>query len=511
MIDIRSVAAIRAAEEVAFRQVPTGALMQRASHALAVSCARLLGDVRGAVVGSRVVILAGSGNNGGDALWAGATLARRGCRVDAVTLSKRFHHEGAEALVAAGGRLVSASDEDAVDGVVLAADLVLDGILGIGGSGGLRPEADRVVQVASRSGALIVAVDVPSGVNADTGAVQGPAVDADVTVTFGAAKAGLLVAPGRIHAGTVQIVDIGLDFGDDAPVARIIEPVDVDRWVPEPAEDAYKYSRGVAGLAVGSSEYRGAALLAAAAARHSDVGMVRLLDRRDGVAELVVSHYPDVVVDGTSPAEQVRATAWGCGSGFPGAESDEPTVLATLAAAVPVVLDAGALSVVAASADVRERLRDRFRVGLITVLTPHDGEFERMLPELLARVGDRRQAAVDAARELQCIVLLKGAGTVVAGPAGEVWIDIEGTADLGVAGSGDVLTGILTGVLAGAHARGDLDHPEEAVAAAVWLHGCAGRLAAAHAPVTAPDIAMRVGAAVHAARFGIAPNHGGSS
>ncbi|MDA2987090.1 MAG: hypothetical protein O2789_05080, partial [Actinomycetota bacterium] len=116
-----------------------------------------------------------------------------------------------------------------------------------------------------------------------------------------------------------------------------------------------------------------------------------------------------------------------------------------------------------------------------------------------------------AARELQCIVLLKGAGTVVAGPIGEVWIDIEGTADLGVAGSGDVLTGILTGVLAGAHARGDLDHPEEAVAAAVWLHGCAGRLAAAHAPVTAPDIAMRVGAAVHAARFGIAPNDGGSS
>lgn len=500
MIDLHSAEQIRAAEDAAFRVTPEGTLMQRASHALAVSCASLLSDVRGAVVGSRVVLLVGSGSNGGDALWAGSMLARRGCRVDALTLSDRLHAAGASALRSVGGRLSAWVGSAEQARLLEQADLVLDGIVGIGGAGGLRPAATQLAAQVRGSGAVVVAVDVPSGVDADTGAVPGAAVSADVTVTFGAVKPGLLVAPGRFRAGTIRLVDIGLDFADAEPVARALHDIDVAMLLPEPAEDDYKYSRGVVGLAVGSAPYRGAALLATAGARYSDVGMVRLLDRLDGVAPMVVAQYPDVVIDGTAPGEQARATAWACGSGFVGDDADEATVLAVLAARRPVVLDAGALTVVAGSTTVRELIADRWRAGLPTVLTPHDGEFERLCPGRLA--DGRLAAARSAAHDMSCIVVLKGAGTIVAGPDGPPIIDTEGGAELGVAGSGDVLTGLVAGLLAAAHVRDPQPDVVEVVAAAVWLHGRAGRLAAQEGPVTAPDIAAQVRHAVQSVRAG---------
>jgi len=200
VIQMHSAEQIREAEEAAFRVTPEGTLMQRASHALAVSCANLLSDVRGAVVGSRVVLLVGSGNNGGDALWAGSMLARRGCRVDAITLSDRFHATGAAALRAQGGCLSIWIRDDEQKLLLERADLVIDGILGIGGSGPLRADASQLAADVRDSGALVVSVDVPSGVDADTGAVPGAAIRADVTVTFGAMKPGLLVSPGCFRA-----------------------------------------------------------------------------------------------------------------------------------------------------------------------------------------------------------------------------------------------------------------------------------------------------------------------
>lgn len=503
MIAVRSVAQVRSAEEQAFRVVPEGALMQRAARALSVTCAELLAESAGRVLGSRVVLLVGSGNNGGDALWAGAMLAARGCRVDAVCLSDRVHAEGADALRRAGGHLHGwAGAEDDVRALIVAADLVIDGILGIGGSGGLRPEAADLVADVDDSGAIVVAVDLPSGVDADTGVVAGVAVTADVTVTFGAVKPGLLVAPGRYHSGTVRLVDIALDF-DEAPVAAVLEADDAAAWVREPAEDAYKYRRGVVGVCAGSRPYPGAALLVTSAARSSNVGMVRYLDRADGNAAVVVGHYPDVVIDGEPPAEQVRATAWACGSGFVGDAADALAVRAVLEARVPVVLDAGALTVVAEDADVRAAIVERTERGLPTVLTPHEGEFERIQPGLLATRG-RLDAARAAASALGAVIVLKGPGTVIVDPDGTAFIDIEGTADLGTAGSGDVLTGVVAAVLAGAWADGRREAAAltEATAAAVWLHGRAGREASSSAPVTATGIADAVPAAVRAARSG---------
>ena len=505
MIEVHGVAQVRAAEEVAFRAVPEGTLMQRAATALAVVCARILGEATGGVVGSRVVLLVGSGNNGGDALWAGAGLAARGCRVDALCLSERVHEEGAAALRRAGGHLLPWSGDPRQLRLLADADLVVDGILGIGGSGGLRPPAAQAAACARAGDAVVVAVDLPSGVDADTGEVAGEALIADVTVTFGAVKPGLLLAPGRFHSGTVERVDIGLEFADD-PVALVLEADDVAAWVPEPAEDAYKYRRGVVGISAGSRPYPGAALLVVGGARHVDLGMTRYLDRDDGNAAVVLGHFPDVVVDGSPPATQSRASAWGCGSGFPGDATDAATVAAVLDARVPVVLDAGALTVVADDAEVRAALRDRYAHGLVTVLTPHEGEFERLAPGVLQASTGRLAAARQVAADLGAVIVLKGAGTVVADPVGQAFIDVEGTPDLGTAGSGDVLTGILAGVLAGAWATGRREPAllTGAVAAGVWLHGRAGRLAAQDGPVTAPDIADAVRAAVVAARDGAA-------
>ena len=510
MIEVYDVAQVRTAEGRVLRAVAEGLLMQRASRALSVSCVQLLGAVRGGAVGARVVLLVGSGNNGGDALWAGAMLAGRGCRVDALVLSDRIHVEGSTALRRAGGRVHrwSAGNPDLLD-VIMRADLALDGIVGIGGSGGLRSDAAVLVEHVQDSGALIVAVDIPSGVDADTGVVAGAAVTADVTVTFGCVKPGLVVAPGLLHAGTVQCIDIGLDGSfDGPPAALIVEGIDVADWVAEPAPDTYKYRRGVVGLSAGSAAYPGAALLSASSARRGNVGMVRFLDRADGAATMVVAHYPDIVIDGSDPAAQERVDAWACGPGFTGNQLDAVTVDAILATAVPVVLDAGALSVIAGSGETRARIHDRSADGLITVITPHEGEFERIFPGLLSAGGGRIAAARTAASSLGAIIVLKGPGTIVASPTGAIYVDVQGTADLGTAGSGDVLTGLIGAVLSGAMLTGGVAVEgmlTEAVAAAVWLHGAAGRVAAADAPVTAPDIAAAIPAAIRAARFGEEP------
>ena len=493
MTAVREVAQVRALEAQAMALLPEGTLMQRASFGLAVACAGLLESIRGRVVGSRVCVLAGPGGNGGDALWAGAFLARRGCQVRAVAIADTVHAEGAAALLAAGGLLVTDVPDDA--------DLVLDGIAGIGGRVGLSGRAASAVEQAASGGGLIVAVDVPSGVDADTGLAGPGAVCADATVTFGCLKPGVLLAPD--HAGLVELVEIGLP-DDGAPVAQVIDAAEVAAFVPGPDIDDYKYARGVAGLAVGSVQYPGAALLAAAGARHADIGMVHVLDRGDGIADLVVRDFADVVRSTQEPSACSRVTAWGVGPGLAGGADDEQVVLAVLAAEVPVVLDAGALSVVASSSAVRAAIADRAARGLSTVLTPHEGEFARIATAvatpLPADVG-RLVAARTLAAALAAVVVLKGPGTVIAPPQGTAWIDAEGTSTLGTAGSGDVLTGITTAVLAGLHARApraDAADVARAVAAAVWLHGRAGRLAPE--PATATDIAACVRAAVASAR-----------
>src|SRR6516225_2008050 len=318
MRNAHAVADIRAAEHALMARLPSGALMQRAAAGLAAVCAGLVPRV----YGSCVVVLAGSGDNGGDGLYAAARLARRGARVLAVAAGTRVHEAGAQALRAAGGRLTGPGDPD-LPATMNAADLVLDGLLGIGGRGGLRePQAAlaALAEAARTGGSTVVAVDLPSGVDADTGEVTGAAVRADVTVTFGTWKAGLLVDPGADHAGLTEFIDIGL--GPYLPPASAIaySGADVAVLLPRPGRESDKYRRGVLGIVAGSERFPGAAALAVGGAVRGGAGLVRVVSA-DAAVAVVRQHWPEAVITVTGAAgDEIgavgRVQAWLAGPGM---------------------------------------------------------------------------------------------------------------------------------------------------------------------------------------------------
>jgi ADP-dependent NAD(P)H-hydrate dehydratase / NAD(P)H-hydrate epimerase len=472
VIGLFTAAEIRAAEAPVLAATRDGALMQRAATGLATVCLRLLDTV----YGRRVALLVGTGNNGGDALFAGAHLARRGALVTAVLLDpERAHPAGLAALRLAGGRAAGIDEAAAAIG---RADLVLDGMLGIGGRGGLRSEAAELARLAGEAAALTVAVDVPSGVDADTGAVEGAAFPAMHTVTFGAVKLGLVVGEGRGYAGELHLIDIGLD--PDLPAATAFRLTDADvaaRLAPPSATDD-KYSQGVVGIVAGSATYPGAAVLCTGAALRTRPGLVRYAGT---AADGVRAAWPEAIVTDGRPGDAGRVQSWVVGPGM-GTDDDARSVLAeVLATDLPVVVDADALTMLAAEpAHVRDRTAP-------TLLTPHDREFARFGDEVGA---DRVGAARRLAAELGCAVLLKGEATVVADAGGTAFVNATGTAWLATAGTGDVLSGI-----AGALLATGLD-PATAGAVAAHLHGRTGQLAAEAGPLIAGDLVRRLPEAI---------------
>jgi len=448
-----------------------GALMQRAAFGLAAVCARLLGQPYGA----RVVVLTGSGDNGGDALYAGALLARRGVTVRAIAAGSRTHQGGAGALRDAGGRLLSPADQ-AVPGLIQRADLIVDGMLGIGGKGGLREPYASLAEQAAGSQAVVVAVDLPSGINADTGVLDGPSVRADVTVTFGTWKPGLLVDPGAGRAGMTELIDIGLAPHLDAADLVALQSADVAALLPRPSAESDKYRRGVLGVVAGSDRFTGAAWLAVGAALRGGAGMIRLLSAPPAAA-VVRQHWPEAVIteipDKDPDAVELlrtagRVQAWTAGPGM-GTGQDAARLLAeVLATDVPVLVDADGLTLLAADRGLLPR-------SAPTLLTPHAGELARLLGADRADVEARRLEHVRrAAAELGVTVLLKGSTTVISSPepGTPVLVNPTGTPWLATAGTGDVLSGLAGSLLAQGLAAAD------AAAAAAYLHGLAARLAA---------------------------------
>ena len=334
-----------------------------------------------------MLLLVGSGDNGGDALYAGALLARRGVQVRALLLSpEKVHAGGLEALRAAGGRVVTS----VADGG--APDVVVDGIVGIGGRGGLREDAAAVV--AELGDVPFVAVDTPSGIDVDTGQLSGPHVRAAVTVTFGTHKVGHLVDPAAMACGAVHLVDIGLDL--PAPVVTALQEEDVRALLPRPTPDAHKYTRGVVGVRAGSEQYPGAGVLCVSGAGAGLVGMVRYVGE---AADLVRARHPEVVVG------EGRVQAWVIGSG--GGASAEQALADSLADEVPVVVDADGLGHVDGP------------LGVPALLTPHAGELARMLDVEREEVeAEQLRFAREAAERYDAVVLLKGRHTLVAAPDG---------------------------------------------------------------------------------------------
>lgn len=515
---------VRAAEQpLLARGVP---LMQQAAWGLATRVAAELAERRGRVRGASVVALVGAGNNGGDALHAGAVLARRGVQVLAVCTTGAPHAEGLAALRRAGGRTVRAVDpgESGPSGLpegddpglapvwlgdavaeAYAADVVLDGLLGIGGRGAPRGVAGLLAglltdllageEVAGSAAAtpdrpLVVAVDVPSGTGVDDGALpDGPVLPAGLTVTFGGAKPGLLLPPASRRAGRVEVVDLGLPLPQRPAVARL-EAADVAALWPVPGPEDHKYSRGVLGVVAGTPAYPGAAVLTVSAAVLAGVGMVRYVGPAE-VAGPVLAARPEVV------AGKGRVQAWLLGPGVdPGHAKQAKRVRRgideALGTGLPAVLDAGALAVAP---------RD---LAPWCVLTPHAGE----LATLLGRLGEPvERAGVEAeplrwarrAHELTgATVLLKGSTTVVVGAGGAVYAQADAPGWLATAGSGDVLAGVLGALLAGRAADVLEDPPLAAAlaAAAALVHGRAAGVAVPGGPVSALALAHALPATV---------------
>ncbi len=424
-----TVAQTRALEEAAFAVVGGAALMQRAAHGLSVRAADLLAADRGAVYGARVVVLVGSGNNGGDALYAGQRLARRGCAVTAVQALGRPHAAGLAALLAAGGRLIGGDrfhDQD-----LAAADLVIDGVLGIGGRPGLPDDLAALIAGAEARRIPIVAVDLPSGVDTDTGQAPEGSVRATRTVTFGTFKPCHLIEPAASRCGQLDLVDIGLDESRTVPALAAWEPEDVAAHWPVPGPTSDKYARGVVGVDTGSQVYPGAGALSTCGAVHGGAGMVRFLGAPRS-AEIIVRDLPNVVFG------EGRVQSWLVGSGW-GDRADGDDVIAGLVAeGLPLVIDADGLRHLPAALPGN------------VLLTPHAGELARLLGIERAEVtADPVTAVRRAADDTGATVLLKGATQLVATAGVEtVEVAVPGPAWTGQAGSGDVLGGLCAAVLA---------------------------------------------------------------
>lgn len=491
---------VRAMDQRAFaRGVPEAALMERAAGHLAHNVRRLLGRSYGV----RVAVLAGKGNNGGDGFALASRLADMGGHPMVCSVHDPARVDGLPGEMLArwqerGGPVTSDPQR-----ALARADVAVDCLLGTGAQGAPRePEAGAVAALARFDGP-VVACDAPTGVDGDTGTAAEPAVRATRTVTLGGHKVGLWLPPARHHAGEIVLGDLGIVDAGDEPVAWVLEPGEVSERCPAPEPGVHKKARGVVTVVAGSPGMSGAAALVARGAQAGGAGLVRICTPaavRDVVAGLVpealtvaLPNHAREAAD-TIEAACADADAMAIGPGLGGSDGARQLVAATLArVAAPTVVDADGLNALARDP---EPLTERAAPAL--VLTPHPGELARLVGTSSADVLSQRLAlSGDRAVAWDAVMVAKGPATVVASPDRRTWITPTGGPELATGGTGDVLTGMIAAALAA-------DGGPESVAAAAWVHGRAGELAAqASHPrtITATDVA----AAVADALRGLAP------
>lgn len=432
-------------------------------------------------LGTRVTVLCGPGNNGGDGFVAARVLKERGYIVRLALLGDPAALEGDARLAAETWRgPVERLDGRSAGTLAASAGVIVDALYGAGLARDLDGEPAAVIEAVNRSGRPVVAVDLPSGIDGAAGTVRGVAIRAEATVTFFRRKPGHLLLPGRAHCGTVVLEEIGIP----ASVLREIGPRLYQNrpslWlshVPAPALSDHKYARGHAVVVSGPSTRTGAARLAANAALRAGAGLVTLASPPDALL-VNAAHLTAVMLERFEGAEglarllddpRLNAVVLGPAAGV--GEGTRACVHAVLGGGRGVVLDADALT---SHEDAPQAL---FELVASTrgpvILTPHEGEFARLFPDLALRgsTAPKTERARAAAKRSGATVVLKGADTVIAAPDGRCAINDNAPPDLATAGSGDVLAGIAGGLLA----RGLPGF--EAAAAAVWLHGECGRLA----------------------------------
>ena len=442
-------------------------LMERAGRAVADAVAARQPP------GSRIVVVAGPGNNGGDGFVAGRLLAERGHRVRLLLLGERGRLQGDAAQAA---KRWPGEVEPATPQGLAPADVIVDALFGAGLDRPVEGPARAMIEAMNASGAPILAVDLASGINGTTGAVMGTAVRANQSVTFFRRKVGHVLLPGRVHCGPVEVADIGIKSDVLArvrPRAVLNDPALWRAQFPVPRVDGHKYSRGHAVVVSGSAVTTGAARLAARAALRAGAGLVTIASPREALAIQAAANTAVMVrpVDGAGELtafladRRFNAVVLGPGGGVGPAMRDQ--VLAALAGPRAVVLDADALTSFAGDAAPGLFAVIAARKSHPTVLTPHQGEFVRLFNMSIKEIDKQSKLAntSTAAEVSGATVVLKGPDTVIAQPGGRAAINANGPPWLATAGTGDVLAGFIAGLLAqGMPAF-------EAASAAVWLHG----------------------------------------
>lgn len=477
--------------------IPGRDLMENAGWHVADAVRRLAGSP------VRTLILCGPGNNGGDGFVAARLLAETGYLVEVALLKDPSGLKGDAKLafedMTAGpqGLPWSLIDLANLAGWLNGSEIVVDALLGAGLDRPLHGPLADIVHAVNDSEARVVAVDLPTGLSGLTGEVLGSAIKADVTVTFFRAKPGHLLYPGRGLCGELKCVNIGID----PDVLRTIKPKTsqngaglwLRHWNP-PRTDGHKYSRGHAVVFSGPSSATGAARLAAGAALRAGAGLVTVASPPSAVLANA-AHLTAVMLRAVSGPEEigellgdVRLNSVLIGPGFGVGETCRQAVAAISGANCALVLDADALT--SFSEDPSELFALTKERGAPVVMTPHAGEFARVFPDLCAK--DRLSAIRDASGRSGAVIVLKGPDTIIAAPDGRAAINTNATPWLATAGSGDVLAGIISGLLA------QKIPSFEAAAMGVWLHSEAGKEAGAGliaedlAPALRPVIAALV-------------------
>ncbi len=496
---------MRAADEAAISSGTSAiVLMDRAGRAVAHAVLGLAGGV----YGRRAAVVCGKGNNGGDGFVVARVLRGRGMAVTCWAVGSAGESEGAAAhhlrLMERGGVPLRPFTENSLNG----ADVIVDAVFGTGFRG--RAEGDAAIAINAINGAPapVVAVDIPSAVNGETGAVDGPAVQAEVTVALAAEKTGTATGPGALHASKLKAVDIGIPV--EGARALMTERSDVARVLPRRSPDAHKRSGGAVALLAGSDAMTGAALLTVKGALKMGAGYATC-GSTSAVKHALSSSVPEVLSTIVSDDDVLveasierfsgvleRAGALAIGPGIGDGESQRALVVKALdSVELPLVIDADGLNVLAS--DTGPLTARRWPA----VLTPHPAELARLLHTSAAAIqADRLRSARMAAGRFGCVILLKGARTVVARPDGRAVVNPTGGPELATAGTGDVLCGaIATLAAAGLEAF-------EAAWAACYIHGLAGAITASAlgaAGVLASDVAGALPAAARHLRDEGAP------
>jgi hydroxyethylthiazole kinase-like uncharacterized protein yjeF len=444
------------------------ALMLRAGQAVAVAAMDLVEQ-------GPILVVAGRGNNGGDGFVAATELVARGRQVSIILLCDRDTLQGDAALAARGwkGPVLSCNPQ-----AVGSPALIIDALLGAGLNRPVKGDPYDIIEAMNASGAPVLSVDLPSGINGTTGAVMGVAVRATETVTFFRRKPGHLLLPGRVHCGRVRLVDIGIDADVlDEIHAKTFENIPA-LWggsFPVPRIDGHKYARGHAVVVSGELSATGAARLSARGALRAGAGLVTLASPRDALAinasalTAVMIRAIDTKTEFADLLADKRLNACAIGPGAGVGERTREFVLAALSARRALVLDADALT---SFADAPDHLFEAIKASSDSqvVLTPHQGEFQRLFSDMSNKhpLRSKLERVRAAAERSGAVVLLKGPDTVVASPEGRAAIASNAPPWLATAGAGDVLAGMIAGFLAQGVAA------FEAACMGTWMHGEAG-------------------------------------